>query len=72
MIYHGGYGSSFEDNSVLCEYLASHGYVVFGSAFQDEKGGSFNIDGKDGREITGVRSVRSVNETHHIRDLIEW
>ncbi len=21
---------------------------------------------------TGVRSVRSVNETHHVRDLIDW
>ena len=48
MLYHSGYGSSFEDNSVLCEYLASHGFVVVGSAFQDEQGGSFNIDGKDG------------------------
>src|SRR5262249_36635006 len=25
VIYHAGYGSSFEDNAVLCEYLASHG-----------------------------------------------
>lgn len=48
VIYHSGYGSSFEDNSVLCEYLASHGYVVAGSAFQDETGESFNIDGKRG------------------------
>jgi predicted dienelactone hydrolase len=33
VIYHSGNGSSFEDNSVLCEFLASHGYVVLGSAF---------------------------------------
>src|SRR5262249_54263126 len=33
VINHAGYGSTFEDNSVLCEFLASHGYVVFGSAF---------------------------------------
>lgn len=48
VIYHAGYGSSFEDNSVLCEYLASHGYFVVGSAFQAEEGGSFNIDGGEG------------------------
>src|SRR5262249_24648069 len=35
VIYHAGHGSSFEDNSVLCEFLASHGYVVIGSAFQE-------------------------------------
>lgn len=48
VVYHAGYGSSYEDNSVLCEYLASHGYLVVGSAFQDESGGSFNIDGGEG------------------------
>ena len=48
VLYHSGYGSSFEDNSVFCEYLASYGYVVVGSAFPAERGHSFNIDGKDG------------------------
>ena len=28
-----GAGSSFEHNSVLCEFLTSHGFVVVGSAF---------------------------------------
>lgn len=46
VLYHSGYGSSFEDNSVLCEFLASYGYVVIGSAFQEPSGKSFNIDGK--------------------------
>lgn len=45
LIYHSGAGSSFEDNSVLCEYLASHGYVVIGSAFQDGDGSSLNTYG---------------------------
>lgn len=48
LIYHAGYGSSIEDNSVLCEFLASHGYVVLGSAYQDASGKSFNVDGKEG------------------------
>src|SRR5262249_3233838 len=44
VIYHAGAGSSFEDNAVLCEFLASHGYVVVGSAFQEASGESFNVD----------------------------
>jgi hypothetical protein len=44
VIYHGGAGSSFEDNAVLCEFLASHGYYVVGSPFQMANGESFNID----------------------------
>jgi len=42
VIYHSGAGSTFDDNSVLCEFLASHGYVVFGSAFQEPSGASFS------------------------------
>src|SRR5258708_8092522 len=34
VLYHSGAGGSFEDNSVLFEYLASHGYVVVSRAFQ--------------------------------------
>jgi pimeloyl-ACP methyl ester carboxylesterase len=48
VIYHGGAGSSYEDNSVLCEFLASHGYVVVGSAFQDASGATLNIGGGGG------------------------
>jgi len=48
VIYHSGAGSSFEDNTVLCEFLASHGFVVLGSAFQDQSGKSFNTDNREG------------------------
>ena len=48
IIYHAGYGSSIEDNSVLCEFLASHGYVVINSAYQRSDGSSLNIDGQEG------------------------
>jgi pimeloyl-ACP methyl ester carboxylesterase len=34
VIYHPGLGGTFQENSVACEYLASHGYVVLTSAFQ--------------------------------------
>jgi hypothetical protein len=47
VIYHSGFGSSFEDNAVLCEFLASHGFVVIGSAFQDSSGETFNVGGAE-------------------------
>lgn len=34
VLYHPGAGGSFEENSLLFEYLASHGYIVLSSAFQ--------------------------------------
>jgi dienelactone hydrolase len=43
LLYHAGAGSSYEDNAELCEHLASHGYVVLGSAYLQPKGDSFNI-----------------------------
>jgi hypothetical protein len=45
VIYHSGHGSSFEDNSVLCEFLASHGFIVLGSAFQKPDGTSLGVEG---------------------------
>jgi pimeloyl-ACP methyl ester carboxylesterase len=53
VLYHAGYGSSFDDNSVLCEFLASHGFIVLGSAFQEPRGASFNTDGRrtSGRDM---------------------
>ena len=48
MIYHSGAGSSFEDNSVFCEYLASHGFVVLGSAFQRGDGTSLGTGPVEG------------------------
>jgi hypothetical protein len=36
VVYTSGSGSSMDDNVVLCEYLASHGYTVIGSAFPSE------------------------------------
>ncbi len=48
VIYHSGAGSSFEDNAVFCEFLASHGFVVLGSAFPDQSGKSFNTDNREG------------------------
>lgn len=56
VIYHAGYGSSFDDNAVMCEFLASHGYLVVGSAFFEGDGGSFNIDA-DGDSIADIECL---------------
>lgn len=48
VVYHAGAGSSFEDNSVFCEFLASHGFMVLGSAFQKRDGSSLAPDGEEG------------------------
>jgi dienelactone hydrolase len=33
IVYHAGLNGSYEDNAVLCEFLASHGYVVLSTAY---------------------------------------
>jgi dienelactone hydrolase len=33
VVYHAGLNGSYEDNSVLCEFLASQGYVVLSTAY---------------------------------------
>ncbi len=48
VLYHAGYGSSYEDNAAFCERMASHGYVVAGSAYEQADGASFNIDAQEG------------------------
>lgn len=44
VIYHPGIGGSYEDNSVLFEYLASHGYIVLSSAYPRADATTMNID----------------------------
>jgi dienelactone hydrolase len=45
VVNHQGLGGAFEDNAVLFEWLASHGYVVANSAYQSENPAYLNIDG---------------------------
>jgi dienelactone hydrolase len=42
ILYHSGASGSYEDNSVICEFLASHGYVVMTSAFPYSDGVHMN------------------------------
>src|SRR3989344_669648 len=44
VIYHPGLGGTLNDNTVLCEYLASHGFVVITGAFQANDYKSVNLD----------------------------
>ena len=45
IVYHPGLGGTFEDDSVMFEYLASHGYVVVSSAYQNSDSTELNIVG---------------------------
>ncbi len=44
IIYHSGAASSYTDNFLMLEYLASNGFIVLGSAFQKGDGSTLNID----------------------------
>lgn len=58
VLYHSGAGGSFEENSVLFEYLASFGYIVVSSAFQSPDAGSVsnNVGGieRSGSDLTFI------------------
>lgn len=66
VVFHSGYGSSFEDNAVFCEYLASHGYVVVGSAFLDETGETFNVDAVDGSSRDFAFLIRAFEKAPNV------
>jgi hypothetical protein len=68
VIYHAGFGSSFEDNAVLCEFLASHGFVVLGSAFQEPSGKSFNVDG----QVTSGRDMDFLIDYARQQPNVDW
>src|SRR5262249_12931917 len=59
-----------EDNAVLCEFLASHGFVVLGSAFQDQDGKGLNTDNREGSAgdlaflIAHARTLPAVDWNH--------
>ena len=68
VLYHSGAGSSYEDNALLCEYLASHGYVVAGSAYPDADGSSLGIDG----DLGSAEDMQVI--TRHLagRPFVDW
>lgn len=48
VIYHQGAGASLDDNAILCEWLASNGYIVMGSSFQASDGTRMSSAGEEG------------------------
>jgi pimeloyl-ACP methyl ester carboxylesterase len=68
VIYHSGAASSFEDNAVFCEFLASHGFVVLGSAFQRNDGSSLSTDGVDG----SARDLEFLIAHAHTVPCVDW
>ena len=60
VLNHQGLGGAFEDNAVLFEYLASHGYIVANSAFQSEDTSYFNVDWDLERSVKDLDSLINV------------
>ncbi len=44
VIYHAGLGGTLNDNTILCEYLASHGFVVVTGAYQGSNYKEVDLD----------------------------
>lgn len=65
VIYHAGHGSSYEDNAVLMELLASHGYVVLGSAFQYGDGSGLGTD-------TDAGSIADIDALIRFASMLEY
>ncbi|MEO8335741.1 MAG: hypothetical protein ABI664_12265 [bacterium] len=53
ILYHPGNGGTYEDNSALFEYLASHGYIVMSSAYPDPDAHTVFIGG----DIAGSMTI---------------
>ena len=66
MAFSHGFGGHRRQTTHFCIHLASHGYVVVGSAFQSEEGGSFNIDGGDGSERDLAFLIRHMQATPEV------
>jgi dienelactone hydrolase len=69
VIYHAGLGSSYEDNALFCEYLASHGYIVLSSAFQAEDASKVGLNGDFERSARDVQFLLNSLQTQPNVDL---
>lgn len=54
IIYHQGFGASYEDNALLAQFLASHGFVVIGSSYFHNSDQDFGVMG-------GAQSVKDIS-----------
>ncbi|MGD0773582.1 MAG: hypothetical protein ABSC05_12240 [Candidatus Solibacter sp.] len=69
VIYHPGLGGTFDDNAVVYEYLASHGYVVLSSAYQAADSSMLNIDGDLATSLEDLNFVLRYAATLPFADL---
>ena len=67
VVYHSGAGSSFEDNATFAEYLASHGFVVIGSAYPRGDGRDLGIDAS----VDSVRDMELLQRTASRRPFVD-
>lgn len=57
VVYTQGSQSSMDDNLVLCEFLASHGFLVVGSAYPEEDNTSFATNASDQSRQRDIRRL---------------
>lgn len=69
VVYHPGLGGGYEENSVLAEYLASHGYVVVSSAYQPANTAYLNINGD--RQLS-MLDIGYIIEVMQQASIIDW
>jgi pimeloyl-ACP methyl ester carboxylesterase len=69
IINHQGLGGAFEDNTVLFEFLASHGYVIANSAYQSENAAYLNIDWDLNRSVKDMEFLLNVLRGHPCADM---
>jgi hypothetical protein len=63
VFYHPGLGGTLNDNTILCEYLASHGFVVVTSAFQAEDYREIEVDWDLERSIKDMNFILNAIKT---------
>ena len=64
LLIHQGYGGTFVDNTVLFEFLASHGYVVANSAYQSADDSTLGIDHDPERSIKDLNFLLQHMQSH--------
>ena len=57
LVYHSGLSGSYEENSIICEYLASCGYIVVSSAYPSASAAYLNIDGDREKTLADMQFI---------------
>ncbi len=68
IIYHHGAGGTYDDNALMCEYFASHGFVVVSSSFLECRDNTVFESGDWNASVSDLQSVLSFVQTLPIAD----